>query len=659
MKSRGCFCLFFFLTFFLSFKVSSAESNSYSVHLEARNESIRVTFELNQFKRNELRFGSKTYESIEMASASFLDQKAYPQLPKINRDILLPLSAIKTKIQIIDLQSKRWKSLMPLPSRGAIMRNQDPDQIPFEESKIYNSKAVFPQQIIKMGALSQIRDFKVVNLELRPFRYDFKTRELEVFEKITFDLLFESAAESRQWLQKSMDLSFFKFYQQQFQNFPAEEFNQRTESLTMSLHPGKMLILSAQKFEGMLDEFVEWKNTRGLETFVLYLPESRTSWNDIKTYVKDFYLNEKISHVLLVGDSDLVPFHPGLSGNAKNNEADPLYGLLEGDDYYPEVFVARFAIKTDDELRRVIRKSIDYEKHPHADAQWYSEALGIASNEGSWSGTIDYERLNLLADMLLNWDYKNFTKVYDPNAKGSAVKEALENGVGFINYIGHGWEKGWVSSGFRNRDVLDLKNSEKWPFIVSVACVNGRFAYKYGDSFAEAWLKGAEGENPTGALAIFASSTNQSWVPPTVGQKKITELLTAELESSLGGLFFAGSVAVIEDSSSTAEQTYETWHIFGDSSIQVRSRAPEEIQVEFASLKRLANSQWAIELATNTPLASISLMTADGVVLRGVTDSNGQFNRRFMSSSLRSNERLALSLTGFNRFPEFLELTAN
>ena len=256
MKSRGCFCLFFFLTFFLSFNVSSAESNSYSMHLEARDESIRVTFELNEFKRNELRFGTKTYESIEMASASFLDQKAYPQLPKVNRDVLLPLSATNAKIQMIDIQTKRWKSAMPLPSRGAIMRNQDPDQIPFEESEVYNSKAVFPHQIIKMGDLSQIRDFKVVNLELRPFRYDFKTRELEVFEKITFDLQFENAAESRQWLQKSMDLSFFKFYQQQFQNFPSEEFNQREENLQMSLHPGKMLILSAQKFEGMLDEFV-------------------------------------------------------------------------------------------------------------------------------------------------------------------------------------------------------------------------------------------------------------------------------------------------------------------------------------------------------------------------------------------------------------------
>jgi gingipain R len=659
MKIFKNFSLIFFLTILIQSNLVGSESKNYKITFETRSHSILVHFELLDFKKNEVSIKGKDYSSLELNSAGNLDQKTFPQLPKVNRDLLLPLAATSAKLELKHLQTKKLKVAPPLPSRGAIMRNEDPDQIPFEEADIYRSQEAFPLEAVRLSDLSHLRDFKVVNLEIRPFRYHFKNQELEVFEKMIIEVKFESASESQNWLHRAMDLSFFKFYQQQFINFPQNEFDARTENLEMTLHPGKMLILSSQRFDGRLDEFVAWKNTRGIQTFVLYLPTTRITWRDVKSYVENFYRNERISHVLLVGDSDLIPFHPGRSGNAFNKEADPLYGLLEGNDYYPEVFVARFAVKTPDELRRVIRKSIDYEKHPTLNGNWYSEALGIASDEGSWSGMIDHERLDLLADMLLRWDYRNFLRIYDPHSKKSSVKEAVENGVGFINYIGHGWEQGWVSSGFANRDVINLNNTEMWPFIVSVACVNGRFDYRFGDSFAEAWLKGAEVEKPTGALAIFASSTNQSWVPPTVGQKKIVELLTSELESTIGGLFFAGSVAVIEDASTTAKQTFETWHIFGDSSVQVRTRAPEAIRVLSVVLNRVSGDDWIFEVETDSSMASVSLATSDSVILRGVTDSRGHFYGRFRSSSLAKRKSATLALTGFNRVPEIFDLSAN
>ena len=66
-------------------------------------------------------------------------------------------------------------------------------------------------------------------------------------------------------------------------------------------------------------------------------------------------------------------------------------------------------------------------------------------------------------------------------------------------------------------DVNGLVNMGMYPFIWSVACVNGEF--HIGTCFAETWLR-ATGANdvPTGAIAVLMSTVNQSWSPPMDGQ---------------------------------------------------------------------------------------------------------------------------------------------
>ena len=68
-------------------------------------------------------------------------------------------------------------------------------------------------------------------------------------------------------------------------------------------------------------------------------------------------------------------------------------------------------------------------------------------------------------------------------------------------------------------------------------------------------------EQQGGAIAVYASSTNQAWVPPTIGQKEIVTLLTEEKATTIGGLFFNGVMAVLDDDSKNTDQTFETWHV--------------------------------------------------------------------------------------------------
>jgi gingipain R len=235
----------------------------------------------------------------------------------------------------------------------------------------------------------------------------------------------------------------------------------------------------------------------------------------IKNTIKRRYQEDKISTVILVGDAEYLAPYPGSAGNAKNKEADPLYGVLEGNDSYPEVMVGRFSVKSTDQLQTIVNKIISYEKNPETD-DWYSRTAGIASNEGS---PTDWQRAEELRSLLESWHYTSFKKHYDPGVKAADISSSLNNGLGFINYIGHGSKTSWVTSDFSTKDIINLKNGRKMPFIVSVACVNGQFAGS-GESFAERWLLAGTPKEPQGAIAIFASSTNQSWVPPHRGPKR-------------------------------------------------------------------------------------------------------------------------------------------
>ncbi len=93
-----------------------------------------------------------------------------------------------------------------------------------------------------------------------------------------------------------------------------------------------------------------------------------------------------------------------------------------------------------------------------------------------------------------------------------------------------------------NTDVNGLENGGKWPFIWSVACVNGEF--HIGTCFAETWLRatGSDG-SPTGAITTLMSTVNQAWNPPMAGQDEMNAILvesySGNIKRTFGGMHFS------------------------------------------------------------------------------------------------------------------------
>jgi hypothetical protein len=158
--------------------------------------------------------------------------------------------------------------------------------------------------------------------------------------------------------------------------------------------------------------------------------------------------------------------------------------MVSGGDIYPDLFVSRISAGNTTELQTQLNRFIAYEKSPDtgSEADWYSQAVGIASDEGNPS---DFKRADLLRDDLLAYGYDRVDQIYQGlGGTTGAIAAAVDKGSSLINYLGHGSGYGWTSVPFSSSDVRNLDNAGNWPWIIDVACSNGDFALP--ECFAEA-----------------------------------------------------------------------------------------------------------------------------------------------------------------------------
>jgi hypothetical protein len=490
-----------------------------------------------------------------------------------------------------------------------------------------------------------MRDVNGVTIKLNPVVYDSATKLSTIVTDVTVEIGHSQKSREFRMTNATMgiDRDFMQLYQDRFPNFRSLMLQGKSmRAGQLVAENTKMLVITPDNFVATMKPFVDWKTQKGFTVQVATLAETGNTYQTIKAFIQKAYDKDKMAYVILVGDAEQVPFHPGKSGNAASNEADPMYALTAGTDSYPDLFISRFSAKNTTMLDTQINKSIAYERNPDVNGTWYSKASGMASNEGS---PTDGARAEVLREKLLKFNYTLVDKLYDPGVTSTQVATAINEGRGYFNYIGHGSKTSWGTSGFSNTNIDALSNGNKLPFIVSVACVNGDFSGS-GESFAERWMNAGTPTAPKGAIAVFASSTNQAWVEPTVAQLSIVDLLIAGKSRSVGGLSFNGELAMIDSGMSGVLQTFETWHLFGDASLEMRTKTPVAIM---SSLGQYSSANNTMTVTVGEEGMRAGLMQDGKLIAAGVSDASGNIVLN-VEPSARTGAAL-LTITGFDKIP--------
>lgn len=514
------------------------------------------------------------------------------------------------------------------------------------------------EPVFTLGKPFIMRDIRGINARFNPYQYNPASGLTKVTTHLKVSIQRASGLSGVNEITNPHSTSpgFNEVYRSHFINGTNSEHQYSAQAFPTPYTVGGMIVITADAFKDEMVPFVQWKIERGIPSKLVTMSEigGKRSADDIYAFLKREYAAWRPAHIVLVGDSEFVPTRKGTDGNVVNRAADPSYANLEGDDAYPDAIVSRLSAKTPRDVQVMVQRTLRYEKTPDISSDWMSHHLGVASNE-RYSDNLpkDWERMRVLQNILRTGDFTRFTEVFDPGAKAEVIANATNNGVGFINYLGHGILDSWVTSGFSNLDVGRLKNFGKWPVIISVACVNGAFTSELGDAFGESWTKAGTPENPTGAIAMLASSTSQSWVPPAKGQKRAMELLAEHARTTVGELLFAASVAVLDDNSNTAVQTFQSWHIFGDGTAVMHTKIPVVFSPQILTKPSRDTKEFRVAGIPN--FALVALTAGSKILASGYASENGVFSSQIdVPPEIFS---VKLTITGHNVYPyqkEFL-----
>ncbi len=604
--------------------------------LEDTSESISLEMKLGSYSRDKLLIAGKEYYSLALEGEGLILDKGAPQLPTLARSLIIDDYSSYT----LDLVASEFidVNLAIAPSKGVLTRDIDPNSIPFEFGQAYKNDKFYPDSITNLSSPYIMRNLRGLTVKFNPIQYNPVSGITRIYTSIKVKLMKSKSQGINILTRKAQRNSSFDFIQRNhFLNYSED----RYESLS---EVGSMMIIAPANYFNTLQPFVNWKRDKGIRVSLIDVATIGNDSNLIKTSIQNYYNNDNnLTYVLLVGDANQLA-SPSVSGGG----SDPSYSLVAGDDSYPDILIGRFSAENTSQLATQVERTIAYERDINSTVTHLNKAIGIASSQGGVTngdmGESDIEHMNLIREDLLAYNYTSVDRIYDPSASASNVASALEEGRAFVNYVGHGSTTSWGTTGFSNSHINNLSNVEKLPFIVSVACVNGNFVSN--TCFAEAWLRATNNGDPSGAIAIYASSINQSWNSPMRAQDEITDLLVSEQLTTIGGLFYSGSCQMIDTYGTDGIEMFKTWNIFGDPSLQVRTNTPQEIIVEHSGSINSNSLEYTVN--TNTENALVSLTYDHEILGTGYTSSTGSITLQLEELPVNIVD-LTLTVTAFNK----------
>lgn len=650
-KTLILLALLFAANFIFSQSFNNGSKYKFEI-IDYSEKEVTIKFKLGEYSLQWDRELGAEYSRVVAKGGALSLEKGAPEVSKFVSSLILPQS-VSFSAELIDSKSFTISSIKLVPSKGNLYRDIDPVSVEYSFGKEYNRDKFYPKNQVAAGRTYSLRQFKAQTLEVFPFAYNPINEELKVYNEMTIKLRFDGRKIRGQNSEVATSIEFENIFQNHFLNYA------QVKNLKYNAIPerGNMLIISHPDYMPAMEEFVYWKNTIGFPTEMVSIDDIGNNATSIKNYVLNYYNTNGLTFLLLVGDAQHIT-----PGTMSGDKSDTYYGLLEGNDSYPEVFVGRFSAESVQDVEIQVRRTIDYEKSPLSE-EWLSRASGLASDEGpGYQNLYDYEHMRVIRNTLLDFTFNSVGEFYDGSQGGEdapghvsyqQIADEVNSGTALINYVGHGSETSWVTSNFSNTRINALTNHGKYPYIWSVACVNGAFVGR--TCFAEAWLRAQNQGEPTGALAVFASTINQSWVPPMAAQMEMNDILTEKYSDktyrTYGGVSFHGCMFMNDAYGYSGDEMTNTWTIFGDPSVMLRTDVAENLIVVHED--QIMIEETSITLACNVDNAFATL-SKNGNILGTAIVNNNEATINF--EELTDTENLTLTVTAFNYIPHIGEI---
>ena len=277
-----------------------------------------------------------------------------------------------------------------------------------------------------------------------------------------------------------------------------------------------LVVITPSEFSVALQPLIAHKNEYDLVTTLMTTEDIYASYpgrdeaEQIKYFIKDAIENLGVTYVLLVGSVYRVPMRTSYvsmwhweakpitdlyyadiydangsfcSWDSNNNDK---FGETEDDqvDLYPDVHIGRLACDSCEEVHVMVDKIIHYETETFGQ-NWFHNMIFIGGNTFPGRDGNEGEELNeiimgIMSDLepIIIWTSKR-------NFNRRTISNAINQGAGFLDYSGHGFEHGMgtypphgrVLRTYLTPYIKDLVNGYKLPIMFFDACLTAKLDF--------------------------------------------------------------------------------------------------------------------------------------------------------------------------------------
>ena len=587
-------------------------------------------------------------------------QAGEPDLPMFVLPTIVGDQALM-QVSIAEATYEDYENIEIAPSKGNFPRSINPDDVPYTYGEAYQRNAFFPAQLAKLDEPYIHRDVRGQNIIVTPYQYNPVTKTLRVYTHMVLNMV-NVGNDDRNIIEHrakafTLDPEFKASYEHRYINF-----RESMAKYTPVEENGELLIICHDAFMTEMAPFVAWKKQIGRPTTMVGTSTTGTTAAAIQSYLQTYYAEHPaLTDILLVGDVAQIPgvfTEAGGTWNGYSGYGDLPYGQLAGNDRYNEAFVGRFCCETAAQVTNHVNKVLNYERDLNESATWLTTGMGIAtSSQGGHFNETDPQHIDNIRTDLLGYNYTDVYRDYQSvsgstASSASVVSQHINTGVSIINYCNHGSETGWGVFNYSISNVNSLTNDYKLPYIISTACLVGKYDHN-GGCFAEAWMRATDNSNgnPTGAIGGMFSYISQPWTPPMYGQDEMVDILVESyannIKRTMGGVSINGNMKVLDQGASNTANygTYNNWILYGDPTLTLRNAVPTSMNVSHAPSMETFATSFTVDVTNGD--GALATLTKDGEIMGSAIVTNGTATIEF--SAPETAGEATLTVFGYNK----------
>ena len=631
----------------------------YTLLSSSENNTV-IDFKVNTFNTSSVSTPQGEAYVITAPHAMNRAETGEPDLPMFVLPTIVGDQALM-QINITQSEYVDYENMEIAPSKGDFPRSVNPEDVPYTYGEAYQRDAFFPAELAKLDEPYIHRDVRGQNIIVTPYTYNPITKTLRVYTHLVLNMV-NIGKDNRNIIENRsesfiLDPEFKAMYEHRYINYKESlaKYNAIEEN-------GELLIICHDAFMAAMEPFVAWKKQIGRPTTMVGTSETGNTATTIKSYIESYYAaNPNLTDILLVGDVAQIPgvyISAGSGSSGYSGYGDVQYGQTAGNDYYNELIVGRFCCETEAQVTNHVNKVLNYERDLDATATWLTVGQGVSKRENGSGhfGEDDYQHIDNIRNDLLNYNYtevhRDYQSVTGVTASAATISQHINAGVSIINYCNHGYETGWGVFSYSNSHVNALTNDYKLPYVISVACLNGKYDHN-GGCFAEAWMRATNNTtgNPTGAIGGMFSYISQPWIPPMYGQDEMVDILvetyTNNIKRTMGGVSINGNMKVLDQGASqnAVKGTYNTWILFGDPTLTLRNAIPTDMNVTHNSTMDANATTFTVNAPNGE--SALATLTKDGEILGSAAVTNGTATITFTAPG--QTGEATLTVFGYNK----------